>query len=166
MCFEQIKTILESISYGAASLGFLLAAYTYWNDKSTNRKFKIIDNYLKCSDHYIDLLKLTLEHPKAKFFEYSTISPIVKRAGINTHKATMYLILFLTLEQGHFLHTEAKLNEDPHLWDVWDDTLDDWIKNPEFKKAWDALNFTTYPKFRKRIEDGFKKLDTHINSLK
>jgi len=154
MSYEKIKWVSEMFSYWAVIGSVLFSAYTYRNEKKKDRKVIITEAYLKCSDHYIDLLKLTLDHPSLNYSEYSNST--LRKTGFSSQEATMYLILFLTLEQGHYQLTQPVYEVDPELREIWEQTLNDWTAKPEFEKAWKALDFKTYMAFRNRIESGFK----------
>lgn len=134
MKFEDLKNLLESLSYAASIIGIPVAIALYFKDKSNERKTREKESLFTSHSLYVDYLKICLENPDLEIYDLTYKNPeytkIIKKEFI------AFEILFAYLESAFFYYKDQTEIMKIKRWSGWVDFIKGYIKQENFISAW------------------------------
>ncbi|HLP26871.1 MAG TPA: hypothetical protein VK477_14415 [Acidobacteriota bacterium] len=154
---EHALKVMELVSYVATALGIPIGIAVFWNEKRKERRNREIEIYIKSCDCYLSYLDKILAHPNSGCGDFRGDETSLKQSGLTVEQITIYEILFMTMEQAHFLYAKSDFMRKNATWDTWRDYIAWWAGRPDFQKAWDVVDPWIDPDLRRLIEQEIGK---------
>lgn len=130
---EELKDLLEGLSYLVTVLGVPAAIFLYFRDNSKERlaEQQEIDGQLK--EEYNDILDNLIEHPELDIHNQSLTGEFGRQ------QERIYQKLIGCFETSYIRLFDRPERDLQRMWNSWQDVIDEWLKQPNFSKMLPSL---------------------------
>lgn len=167
---QEIKDILESLSYIIIILGFPTAIIRYFQnikreqeDRKKEQKGREYGTYDALDKKYLEFLSTCLANPELDIFdipdkEPSILNPIQKKKEI-----IAFTMLISVFERAYFMYRDQTGDARRDQWPGWLEYIKGYCRRKNFIEAWNISGLTfdeTFQKFMRDLIDNGPPLES------
>jgi hypothetical protein len=143
--------IWELLSYVVTVIGLPLAIVVLLFEQQKERENEEEEVYQLLSDNYQDFLKVALENPDLRLFSKDATPALSEEQ--QERQLIIFTMLMSLFERAYLLLYEEKMSpKQARRWHSWEDYLEDWCKNDDFRAYLPKLMYGEDPGFVEYVE--------------
>lgn len=141
----------ELMSYVVTVIGLPLAIAVFLFEQRKERENEEEEVYQLLSDNYQDFLKVALDNPDLRLFSADETHPINEEQ--KERQFIIFVMLVSIFERAYLLlHEDVMSPKQTRRWNSWDDYMQEWCRQPDFRSALPKLLHGEDPDFVQYLE--------------